>query len=71
MAKKIKKRDVDTELLESIFTLERKWKHIHSIMRKSIDPQEKGIYEEQIARANYIFLLREARYRKISAVRYN
>lgn len=71
MAKKIKKRNVDTELLESIFTLERRWKHMQSIMRKSIEPQEKGIYEEQIARANYIFLLREARRRKISAIRYD
>lgn len=71
MAKKIKRREVDSELLESIFALERKWKHIHSIMSKSIEPQETGIYEEQIARANYIFLLREARHRKISVIRYN
>ncbi|HLQ71455.1 MAG TPA: YaaL family protein [Bacillota bacterium] len=70
MTKKVKRRDVDTELLESIFILEGKWKHIRSIMKKSIEPQEKGIYEEQIARANYMFLLREARYRNISAIRY-
>lgn len=71
MAKKVKKRDVDEELLESIFVLERRWKHIHSIMSKSIEPQEAGIYEEQIVRANYIFLLREARRRKISVIRYH
>lgn len=71
MAKKVKKRDVDTELLETIYTLERKWKHIQSIMEQSIEPMEKGIYEEQIARAKYLFLLREARYQKLSAIRYS
>lgn len=71
VSRKIKKRDVDTELLETIFTLERKWKHLQSIMEKSIEPKEKGIYEEKVARAKYIFLLKEARYRNISAIRYN
>lgn len=71
MAKKITKREADTELLESIFALESKWKQLQSIMRQSIDSQEKGHYEEQIARANYMFLLREARYQKISAIRYS
>lgn len=70
MVKKIKRRDVDIELLETIFTLERKWKRLASIMEKSIDPKIEGIYEEKVARATYIFLLREARRRNISAFRY-
>ncbi|WP_077329895.1 YaaL family protein [Virgibacillus siamensis] len=71
MAKKIKKRDVDEQLLQSIFALEREWKQIQAILDKSIEPSFNGMYNERLAREKYLFLLREARRRKISAVRYS
>lgn len=71
MARKVKKRDVDEELLQSIFAAEREWKQIKAIMEKSIEPIESGINRQNLALAKYLFLLKEARHRKISAIRYN
>ncbi|MFB4168722.1 YaaL family protein [Virgibacillus sp. JSM 102003] len=73
MAKKNKKlkRSIDEQLLDSIFTIEREWKQIQSIVEKSIDPTEAGFFRQNISEAKYLFLLREARRRKISAIRYN
>lgn len=71
MARKVKKRDVDEQLLHSIFALEREWKQIQSILEKSIEPTYDGMYMEKLAREKYLYLLREARSRKISAVRYS
>ncbi|WP_164670595.1 YaaL family protein [Virgibacillus doumboii] len=71
MARKIKKREVDEQLLDAIFTLEREWKQIQSIVEKSIEPTADGMYRQSLAQAKYLYLLREARRRKISAIRYN
>lgn len=70
MAKKIKKKEVDEQLLNSIFTLEREWKQIQAIVEKSIEPTMDGMYRQSLAQAKYLYLLREARRRKISAIRY-
>ncbi|MEW9675331.1 YaaL family protein [Lentibacillus sp. L22] len=71
MGRRIKKKDIDEELLDAIFTLEREWKQIRSLIERSIDPMESSILRENLAQAKYLYLLREARHRKISAVRYN
>ncbi|ASK61737.1 hypothetical protein CFK37_05985 [Virgibacillus phasianinus] len=71
MGRKIKKRYVDEELLDTIFVLEREWKSIESIVEKSIEPTTTAVYKEKFAQAKYLFLLREARHRKISAIRYD
>lgn len=71
MAKRIRKQDIDQELLDSIFTLEREWKQIRSIVEKSIEPMETSLCKKSIAEAKYLYLLFEARHRKISAIRYN
>jgi len=69
MGKKIKKKDIDQELLDAIILVEREWKQLQSIVAKSIEPTQSGIQQEAIARAKYLFLLREARQRKLSAMR--
>ncbi|WP_067730493.1 YaaL family protein [Oceanobacillus damuensis] len=69
MGRKITKRDVDGELLDAIFLLERDWKQIESIIEKSIEPSIDGRNREALAKAKYLFLLREARLRKVSAIR--
>ncbi|MBP1970294.1 hypothetical protein J2Z83_002412 [Virgibacillus natechei] len=65
---KINKKDVDGELLDAIFTLEREWKQIESIVEKSIEPSHSSHQMEALAQAKYLFLLREARHRKVSAL---
>lgn len=70
MAKKIKKRDMDEQLLEAIFALQREWKQIESLVERSIEPTPDGQNKEALARAKYLFLLREARHRNINAAGY-
>ncbi|WP_156289965.1 YaaL family protein [Oceanobacillus salinisoli] len=69
MGRKIKKKEIDSNLLETIYKLESEWKQIHSIMEKSIEPTQNGQLHEALAQAKYIFLLKEARHRKLSALR--
>ncbi|MFZ3578522.1 YaaL family protein [Virgibacillus sp. DJP39] len=71
MGKKYKKKYVDEELLDTIFVLEKEWKSIESIVEQSIEPTETAIFREKFSQAKYLFLLREARHRKISAIRYD
>ncbi|WP_106495635.1 YaaL family protein [Lentibacillus sp. Marseille-P4043] len=71
MSKKVKRKDIDEQLLDSIFTLEHEWKQIRSLVEKSIEPLESSICKQKLAEAKYLFLLREARHRKVSAIRYN
>lgn len=69
MGKKIKKKDIDHELLDAIILAEREWKQLQSIVERSIEPAQSGTHQVAIARAKYLFLLREARKRKLSAMR--
>jgi hypothetical protein len=69
--KQRRKREVDELLLDAIFSIEYEWKQIKSIVNKSIEPTFDGESTERIAQAKYLFLLREAKHRKISAVRYS
>jgi hypothetical protein len=70
MAKKIKKNDMDEELLNTIYALQLEWKQIESLIEKSIEPTVNSRYRENLARAKYLFLLREARHRKVNAAVY-
>ncbi|TMN22302.1 YaaL family protein [Lentibacillus cibarius] len=71
MNRKKKKREVDEQLLDAIVEMESSWKQIQEIIEKSIEPTEEIFYMQNLTRANYLFLLREAKWRKISAIRYN
>lgn len=68
--RRIRKHDIDQNLLESIFEIEREWKQIEAIVEQSIDPMDESICLEKVAREKYLYLLSEARHRKISAIRY-
>ncbi|MDL4839139.1 YaaL family protein [Aquibacillus sp. LR5S19] len=68
-SKKIKKNEVDKQLLDDIFKLKNEWMNLKSIIERSFEPSEIGLYDLSIAEAKYFFLLREARHRKISALR--
>jgi DNA polymerase II small subunit/DNA polymerase delta subunit B len=69
--KRKQKREVDELLLDAIFSIEHEWKQIKSLVNKSIEPTIEGRSSEKMAQSKYLFLLREARHRKISAVRYS
>jgi len=68
MGKKINKAAVDQVLLDAVFQAEKEWKQIKAIIERSIDITESGHIQEAVARAKYLFLLREARHRKINAL---
>lgn len=70
--RRISKEDVDYKLLESLFTLEAKWKQMQTIIDNSYDID--NIAENELMfhlqQAKYMFLLREAKHREIRAFRY-
>lgn len=68
MARKLKKKHVDAELLDSIFALEREWKQIRDLGMRSIDRTLESIAAERVAQAKYLYLLREARRRNVNAL---
>lgn len=70
MRRKKRKRQVDEQLLEAIFTVEREWKRVQSIVEQSIEPTIDGQNRVAIAQAKYMFLLREAKRRQLNALRY-
>lgn len=55
-------------MLRTIFILEKEWKQIRELGMQSIDRTLESRVAEKIARAKYIFLLREARRRNINAL---
>lgn len=70
MSKKIQKQ-IDQELLNNIFSAEREWKQLRKIVDKSIDPLGESRQMLKLTEAKYMFLLREAKHRKISVLRYD
>lgn len=66
--RKKQKREIDERLLDDIFRAQNEWQQLRSIMDQSIEPTEEGQYREAVAQAKYLFLLREARRRKLSAI---
>lgn len=70
MRKKIKKRDIDKQLLHTIISIEAEWKQMRAVVDASIDPTENILHQVEAAQAKYMFLLREARHRRVSAIRY-
>lgn len=67
--KRLKRSDVDKELLEDIFKMKNDWMSIRSIIERSVDASEMGRYDLQVAQAKYLFMLREARHRNLNALR--
>lgn len=70
MARRIRKKDIDQELLATLFTVEHEWKQIRSIIKKSIEPSLDGRYRVEVAKAKYLYLLREVRRRNLNAMQY-
>ena len=69
MARKIRKKDMDKRLLETIFSLQAEWKQVQSIIDQSMEPTVNGYTQAKTLQAKYLFLLREARHRNVSALK--
>lgn len=65
-----KQRIVDKELLNVIFSVESEWRKLSNIVDLSVDPLDESRQKLKLAEATYMFLLKEAKHRKISALRY-
>lgn len=70
MRRKKRKREMDRQLLDAIFIHEAEWKNLQNIVERSIEPLDESRFKLQLAQAKYMYLLREAKYRKISYLRY-
>jgi len=70
MKKKLSKQNIDKQLLETIYALQWEWKQNDSIVESSMEPSDISVYRCNLARAKYLFLLREARIRNVNATRY-
>lgn len=66
MRRKKYKQEIDQQLLDAIFYHEAEWKKAQRIVDMSIDPLKYSQHKMILARAQYMFLLREAKRRKIS-----
>lgn len=58
------------QLLNIFFEAEYEWKNMRSILESSIESKEEDDHLLQLLEARYIFLLKEAKERKLSALRY-
>lgn len=57
---------VDEELLRTLEKVKEEWLMRKMLVDKSIDPSYVLIYELKLAEAKYLFLLKEAKLRKLS-----
>lgn len=60
----------EQQLLQAIYNVQRDWKQLENIVDESIEPSEESIFQEKVAQAKFMFLLREARHLNIHAIKY-
>ncbi|MBL4952238.1 YaaL family protein [Neobacillus sp. OS1-32] len=60
------RREFDEKLLVQLNKHKEKWQQEKLLLEKSFDPSDEVIVQAKIAEAKYIFLLKEAKQRKIS-----
>ncbi|HLS60351.1 MAG TPA: YaaL family protein [Virgibacillus sp.] len=71
MRRKARKLEIDQQLLDTIYKVQREWQQIESFVENSVEPSNEIIYTQNLAQAKYLFLLREARHRNVNASRYS
>lgn len=70
MRRKRMRKNMDRQLLDAIFSVEADWKKLRQIVDHSIDPLDGTRNKLKLRESSYMFLLKEAKHRKISALRY-
>ncbi|MDX8045494.1 YaaL family protein [Gracilibacillus sp. S3-1-1] len=68
-SKKVKRSDMDQELLNQLFHLKKEWVYLEDLLNRSIEPSESGQFDLAITKAKYFYLLREAKVRNLSAIK--
>ncbi len=63
------RKEYDEKLFVQLNRFKEHWQQEKLLLEKSFDPSEEVICQAKIAEAKYIFLLREAKHRKISLKR--
>lgn len=64
------KADVDKQLLQTTYKLQWEWKQCEAIVESSVEAADAALYNQSLSQAKYLFLLREARLRQVSAAQY-
>ncbi|MCK6255098.1 YaaL family protein [Fictibacillus sp. WQ 8-8] len=59
----------DERLLETLQQVKSVWTHQKGLVERSVEPSEQVIYELKLAEAKYLFLLKEAKIRKVTTGR--
>ena len=70
MRRKRRQKEIDRELLDTIFRIEAEWKSLRQLVDNSIEPLGETEQRLQLSEAKFMFLLKEAKHRKISVLRY-
>lgn len=70
MKRKRRQKEIDRELLDAIFSIEAEWKHLRHIVDNGIDPVLETRQKLLLVEAKYMYLIREAKRRKVSLLRY-
>lgn len=70
MSRKKWQKEADQALLEAIFKVEAEWKYLQQLVEKSVEPAFETGDKLKLAEAKYMFLLKEAKHRNISLLRY-
>ncbi|GHI01587.1 YaaL family protein [Neobacillus kokaensis] len=60
------RKEFDEKLLNQLNKFKENWQQEKALLERSFDPSEEVICQTKIAEAKYIFLLREAKQRKIN-----
>lgn len=70
MRRKRRQKEMDRDLLDAIFKIEAEWKKLQILVDNSIEPMDESRQKLQLTEAKFMFLLKEAKHRKISVLRY-
>ena len=57
---------IDEELLKTLENVKQEWLMRRALIDKSIEPSYELVYELKLTKAKYLFLLKEAKTRKLS-----
>lgn len=60
------RKEMNDELLNSLKQANDHWLQQKKIIEGSIEPSDEVLYQLQLAETKYLFLLREAKYRKVT-----
>jgi len=70
MRRRKRQKEVDQQLLHAIFHIEAEWKRLRNIVDNGIETSVETRQHLLLVEAKYMFLIREAKRRKVSLLRY-